>query len=80
MGEDGIIYPKLVFPTPGGPNISVTFPRMYPPETGRPGRLGGASSVSSCAMPVDTVRAPRAWRLWSACDAETVGSLSTQPN
>jgi hypothetical protein len=33
--------------------------------------------LSSCVMPVDTVRAPRAWRLCSAWDADTVGSLST---
>jgi len=32
--------------------------------------------LSSCEMPVDTVRAPRALIVWRACDAETVGSLS----
>lgn len=65
-----------VLPTPEGPYTSVTFPRAYPPVTSWPGRLGGASSLSSCARPVGAVRAPRALRLWSACEAETVGSLS----
>lgn len=32
--------------------------------------------MSSCPRPVGTERAPRALRLWRACDAETVGSLS----
>lgn len=51
-------YPNDVFPAPEGPNISVTFPRMYPPGASWPGRLGTERTVSSCMMPVDTVRAP----------------------
>lgn len=66
-----------VFPAPDGPYTSVTFPRAYPPTTWWPGRLEGARSVSSRVRPVGTVRAPCAWRRWSVCEAETVGSLST---
>jgi hypothetical protein len=70
------IYPSAVFPTPDGPKTSVTFPRMYPPDTSWPGRLGGSRTLLSCVMPVETVRAPRAWSFWRAWDADTVGSLS----
>ena len=70
------IYPKAVFPTPGGPNISVTLPRRYPPETVRPGSPEGASLLSSCERPVDTARAPWPWSVSRACEADTVGSRS----
>jgi hypothetical protein len=73
---EACIYPKAVFPTPGGPNISVTLPRMYPPDTLRPGGPAGASMLSSCVRPVGTARAPWAWSVWRACEADTVGRRS----
>ena len=69
-------YPNVVLPTPDGPKISVTLPRVYPPEASWPGGAGTERALSSCVMPVDTVRAPRALKSCRAWDAETVGSLS----
>ena len=71
------IYPKAVLPTPGGPKISVTLPRITPPETRWPGSPCGARASSSWGRPVETAREPwRPWSVWRACEADTVGSRS----
>jgi hypothetical protein len=66
-------------PTPGGPYTSVTCPRARPPRPATsacPAVPWRRRTSSSCSKPVERDRGPRARRVCSACDADTVANLS----
>lgn len=70
----GSAYPNAVFPAPGGPQISVTWPFWIPPcsAPSNPER----SEASRAGRPVGMQPLPSPSRSCRACAADTVGKRS----
>lgn len=75
-------YPRAVFPTPLGPQTSVTFPLDTPPKNASSSNTAPGSrfcnAQSKSLNPVEMHRVEDVLRSFRACAAETVGRRSSR--